>query len=294
MLKRRLCLDFRKQDEAASLIMGKLSEIARMINLPNFDTVSKRLGGVQTELVNLLSIHALSHVDVVFKDECIRLSMAYYSPPEDEDLDLSLLKLVPVKAEKMVIKLAIPDQSNIQFIAMEKLSSLLPDQVEVRIVDQDGVDYLDKLRSEKFISTLETLESKLQLGGEEIRQRIRQHISTWCLEGSLIGLGIMQELPATKQRLVLLADDQEGLGTEESRIWSKFCAESTQPNWTLIACLKEGFSGLEGWKEIAREDMFDSKTEVMLGHGILEKTDHIMTPEFSPPEERSDKNGNDG
>jgi len=129
---------FRSVGDALRLIGQALGEIGANIGFPYNDELAFVVEGLAEKMAPLVYAQVLERIGVGFAGEEIQIRLDYYPEPDQEDdLDVSFLKMVPIQADRLELGIVVTEEECASYLGAEKLASLSTANIEVTLVCVD-------------------------------------------------------------------------------------------------------------------------------------------------------------
>lgn len=140
----KVILLFRRAQETASIISNVIRQIGVLTRFPRQEELEVYLETLSADLENLLLANAIDAIKVSFADEAVEIQLV--SPKhyrERDEIDLSLLEMVPVKTESLSLEMFSSNPELIRLGTMEKMEASAPNSVTILFSTTSGRDEID-------------------------------------------------------------------------------------------------------------------------------------------------------
>ena len=140
MTNKKLGLGFRQTDEILETLKQMLSETAENINFPYDDELEQFTEALASELTSPVYARVIEGLKLSFAGEEINVELDYYPEPQQEDdVDVSFLKLVPIKADNLTLEIITSGEGWVDFLGVNKLEELSTEHIEVKVVTGEEI-----------------------------------------------------------------------------------------------------------------------------------------------------------
>jgi len=137
---KKLGLGFRQTDEILETLKQMLSETAENINFPYDDELEQFTEALASELTSPVYARVIEGLKLGFAGEEINVELDYYPEPQQEDdVDVSFLKLVPIKADNLTLEIITSGEGWVDFLGVNKLEELSTEHIEVKVVTGEEI-----------------------------------------------------------------------------------------------------------------------------------------------------------
>jgi len=135
---KKILVGFKRVDDCLLLLCNALKESAELVNFEYLDEVKSLIEGMIKGFPPLLYAQVLESLEICLGDETIKILFDYYPDPlEDDDLDMSLLKLLSLKPERLGFNIILNDEGCARCVGVERLPGLSTEHIEVVVIAKD-------------------------------------------------------------------------------------------------------------------------------------------------------------
>ena len=137
---KKLGLGFRQTEEILETLKQMLIETAENINFPYGDELEQFTEALASELTLPVYARVIEGLKLGFAGEEINVELDYYPEPQQEDdVDVSFLKLVPIKADNLTLEIITSGEGWVDFLGVHKLEELSTEHIEVKVVTGEEI-----------------------------------------------------------------------------------------------------------------------------------------------------------
>ena len=137
---KKLGLGFRQTEEILETLGQMLIETAENINFPYDDELEQFTEALASELTSPVYARVIEGLKLGFAGEEINVELDYYPEPQQEDdVDVSFLKLVPIKADNLTLEIITSGEGWVDFLGVNKLEELSTEHIEVKVVTGEEI-----------------------------------------------------------------------------------------------------------------------------------------------------------
>ena len=137
---KKLGLGFRQTEEILETLGQMLIETAENINFPYGDELEQFTKALASELASPVYARVIDGLKLGFAGQEINVELDYYPEPQQEDdVDVSFLKLVPIKADNLTLEIITSGEGWVDFLGVNKLEELSTEHIEVKVVTGEEI-----------------------------------------------------------------------------------------------------------------------------------------------------------
>ena len=137
---KKLGLGFRQTEEILETLKQMLIETAENINFPYGDELEQFTKALASELASPVYARVIDGLKLGFAGQEINVELDYYPEPQQEDdVDVSFLKLVPIKADNLTLEIITSGEGWVDFLGVNKLEELSTEHIEVKVVTGEEI-----------------------------------------------------------------------------------------------------------------------------------------------------------